>query len=41
LKKKREREIAKRPFNVPEIKHFLTSRKLFIESMLTDNQEVD
>jgi hypothetical protein len=35
LKKEREREIGKRPFNVPEIKHFLTTRKLVIESMPT------
>jgi hypothetical protein len=41
LKQEREREIAKRPFNIPEIKRFLTNQKLFIESMLTEIQEVD
>ncbi|KAJ5218533.1 uncharacterized protein N7498_000632 [Penicillium cinerascens] len=41
LKKEREREIAKKPFNIPDIKRFLTNQKLFIESMLTEIQEVD
>ncbi|KAJ5116282.1 hypothetical protein N7456_000630 [Penicillium angulare] len=41
MKKEREREIAKRPFNIPEIKTFLNRQKLFIESMLTEIQELD
>lgn len=41
LKKEREREVAKRPFNIPEMKRFLTDQKRFIESMLTEIQEVD
>ncbi|KAJ5231511.1 uncharacterized protein N7469_006099 [Penicillium citrinum] len=41
MKKEREREIAKKPFNIPEMKRFLTNQKLFIESMLTEIQELD
>lgn len=41
MKKEREREIAKKPFNIPEMKRFLTHQKLFIESMLTEIQELD
>ncbi|KAJ5355328.1 uncharacterized protein N7496_012540 [Penicillium cataractarum] len=41
LKQERERETAKKPFNVPEMKRFLTNQKLFIESMLTEIQELD
>lgn len=41
LKKERNREIANRPFNIPETKRFLMNQKLFIESMLTEIQEVE
>ncbi|RAL08073.1 uncharacterized protein BO97DRAFT_228905 [Aspergillus homomorphus CBS 101889] len=40
-KQEREREVAQRPFNVPDMKRFLTNQKLFIESMLQEIQEVD
>ncbi|KAI3008005.1 hypothetical protein CBS147346_2946 [Aspergillus niger] len=40
-KKERERVVAKRPFNIPEMKRFLTNQKLLIESMLTEIQEVE
>lgn len=40
-KKERERVVAKRPFNIAEMKRFLTNQKLFIESMLTEIQEVE
>lgn len=36
MKKERERELAKRPFDTFEIKRFLTQQKLFLESMLTE-----
>ncbi|KAL2793116.1 hypothetical protein BJX66DRAFT_339174 [Aspergillus keveii] len=41
MKQEREREIAKRPFDVPDVKRFLMEQKLFIESMLTEIQEVE
>ncbi|CEL02155.1 hypothetical protein ASPCAL03327 [Aspergillus calidoustus] len=41
LKQEREREIAKRPFDVPDVKRFLMEQKLFIESMLAEIQEVE
>ncbi|OJJ42127.1 hypothetical protein ASPZODRAFT_2122771 [Penicilliopsis zonata CBS 506.65] len=41
LKQEREREIAKRPFDVGTIRHFLNNQKLFIESMLTEIQELE
>lgn len=41
IKKEREREIAQRPFDIPDIKRFLTNQKLFIESMLTEIQDVE
>ncbi|KAL4757016.1 uncharacterized protein BDW70DRAFT_153700 [Aspergillus foveolatus] len=41
LKKERERVTAQKPFNIVEMKRFLMNQKLFIESMLTEIQEVD
>ncbi|KAL3493274.1 hypothetical protein BJX62DRAFT_235351 [Aspergillus germanicus] len=41
MKQEREREIAKRPFDVQDVKRFLLEQKLFIESMLTEIQEVE
>ncbi|KAL4814524.1 hypothetical protein BDW67DRAFT_186721 [Aspergillus spinulosporus] len=41
LKKERERVIAQKPFNIAEMKRFLMNQELFIESMLTEIQEVD
>ncbi|KAL3448273.1 hypothetical protein BJX65DRAFT_317484 [Aspergillus insuetus] len=41
MKQEREREIAKRPFDVLDVKRFLLEQKLFIESMLTEIQEVE
>ncbi|KAJ5123829.1 uncharacterized protein N7515_007654 [Penicillium bovifimosum] len=41
LEIREEHEIAKMPLNVPDIKHFLTARNLFIESMRPGTQEVD
>ncbi|KAL4973057.1 hypothetical protein BDW66DRAFT_162377 [Aspergillus desertorum] len=41
LKKERERVTAQKPFNIAEMKRFLTTQKLLIESMLTEIQEVD
>lgn len=41
LKKVREGQIAKRSFDIPKTKRFLTHQKLFLESMLTEIQEID
>ncbi|KAL4931493.1 uncharacterized protein BDV17DRAFT_301761 [Aspergillus undulatus] len=41
LKKNRERGIAKKPFDIPGTKRFLTHQMQFIESMLTEIQEID
>ncbi|KAL4747476.1 hypothetical protein BDW72DRAFT_206431 [Aspergillus terricola var. indicus] len=41
LKKERERVTAQKPFNIAEMKRFLMNQNLFIESMLTEIQEVD
>ncbi|KAJ5337831.1 hypothetical protein N7452_004559 [Penicillium brevicompactum] len=41
LKKVREGGISKKRFNIPEIQSFLGKQKLFIESMMTEIQEVD
>jgi hypothetical protein len=41
MKQEREREIAKRPFDILDVKRFLMEQKLFIESMLTEIQEVE
>ncbi|KAL4947635.1 hypothetical protein BDW69DRAFT_199497 [Aspergillus filifer] len=37
----RERGIAKKPFDIPGTKRFLNHQKQFIESMLTEIQEID
>jgi hypothetical protein len=36
LKAERQREIANRPFNIPDIRSFLTEQKQFLESMLVE-----
>ena len=41
LKKVRGGQIAKKPFDIPNTKRFLTHQKLFLESMLTEIQELD
>lgn len=41
LKKVREGQISKKPFDIPKNKRFLTHQKLFLESMLTEIQELD
>ena len=35
------RELAKRPFDIPDIREFLTEQKEFIESMLEEIYEVE
>ncbi|RYP74884.1 hypothetical protein DL769_003920 [Monosporascus sp. CRB-8-3] len=39
-KEERRRELANRPFSIPEIREFLTEQKEFIESMLEEIYEV-
>lgn len=41
MKEERAREIAKRPFDTPAIKEFLTEQKLFLESMIQELVELD
>lgn len=41
LKTERRRELAKRPFNIPDMRNFLTEQKQFIESMLEEIYEVE
>ncbi|KAL3463535.1 hypothetical protein BJX64DRAFT_298905 [Aspergillus heterothallicus] len=41
LRQERARETAKKPFDVPEVKRFLAEQKVFLESMLTEIQEVE
>lgn len=41
LRKERERGIAKRPYDISGTKRWLTHQKQFIESMLTEIQDLD
>lgn len=41
LKKEQRRQVAKRPFNLPEARTFLTEQKKFLESMLQELVEVE
>ena len=41
LKEERRRQGANRPFNIPEMRRFLTEQKMFLESMLGELFEVE
>ena len=41
LKKEQRRQVAKRPFNLPEARTFLTEQKKFLESLLQELVEVE
>src|SRR5688572_8496677 len=41
LKTERRREVAKRPFDIPEMRKFLFEQKEFIESMIEEIYEVE
>jgi hypothetical protein len=36
LKKERQRELAKRPFDIIDMKTFLTEQREFLDSMITE-----
>lgn len=41
LKEERKREVAKRPFDIADVRGFLLEQKLFLESMIDEIIEVD
>ncbi|GAD95441.1 amino acid transporter, putative [Paecilomyces variotii No. 5] len=41
LKSERQRQIAQRPFNIPDVRSFLQEQKEFLESMLEEMIELD